>query len=142
MFANSYSPTRAYGQSKLANLMYGLEFARRLEAAGSELISASAHPGYSATNLQSTGPTGMFRLIYKVSNTLMAQRATDGALPLVLAAAGNEARNGGYFGPTKWGDSRGPLGESRISEIARDEKAAARLWSLSEELLGITWDIT
>lgn len=141
MFTNDYSPTTAYGQSKLANLMYGLELARRLEAVGSDLISASAHPGYSATNLQSTGPTGFFRLLYKLSNPLMAQDASQGALPEVLAAAGNEARNGAYYGPTKRGDSRGPVGDSRISDVAKDEEAAARLWALSEELLGIKWDI-
>lgn len=142
MFADNYSPTTAYGHSKLANLMYGLELARRLERAGSEVISVSAHPGYSATNLQSTGPTGFFKLIYKVSNAVMAQSAVDGAVPEVLAAAGNEARNGAYYGPTRFGDSRGPVGESRVSEVARNEEAAARLWSISEELLGITWDVS
>jgi len=81
-------------------------------------------------------------MIYKVSNVLMAQHASDGALPVVLAAAGNEARNGGYCAPNKRGDSRGPAGESRISKVARDEETAARLWSLSEELLNIKWDIT
>ena len=61
---------------------------------------------------------------------------------MVLAAAGNEARNGGYYSPTKRGDSRGPVGESRISKVARDEEAAAHLWSLSEERLDIKWDVT
>ena len=99
------------------------------------------HPGYSATNLQSTGPTGFFKTIYKVSNKLMAQAATDGALPEVLAAAGKEAQNGGYYGPTKFGDMRGPVGESRVSDAAKDPAAGARLWSLSEELLDIEWTI-
>lgn len=141
MFDRRYSATRAYAHSKLANLMYGLELARRLEAAGSGVISASAHPGYAATNLQSTGPNGFFKALYKVSNLLIAQKATDGAVPEVLAAAGDEARNGAYYGPTGRGDSRGPVGESRISDAAADEEAGARLWSLSEELLGVTWDI-
>ena len=142
MLTNGYSPTTAYSQSKLANLMYGLELARRLEAAQSSVIAASAHPGYSATNLQSTGPTGFFKVFYKVSNKLMAQSPSLGALPEVLAVAGNEARNGAYYGPTRFGDTRGPVGESRISDAARDEAAAARLWALSEDLLGITWNIT
>jgi NAD(P)-dependent dehydrogenase (short-subunit alcohol dehydrogenase family) len=141
MFDRRYSATRAYAHSKLANLMYGLELARRLEAAGSDVISASAHPGYSATNLQSTGPNAAFAALYKVSNLLLAQKATKGAVPEVLAAAGNEARNGAYYGPTGRGDSRGPVGESRISDAATDEAAGARLWSLSEDLLGITWDV-
>ncbi len=142
MFADDYSPLKAYAQSKLANLMYGLELARRLEAAGSAVIAASAHPGYSATNLQSTGPTGVFKMIYKVSNKLMAQSPTAGALPEVLAVAGNEAKNGAYYGPTKFGDSRGPVGESRISKAAKDPEAGARLWALSEDLLGVTWNVT
>ncbi|MGB5936143.1 MAG: SDR family NAD(P)-dependent oxidoreductase, partial [Ornithinimicrobium sp.] len=141
MFANKYSPTKAYSQSKLANVMYGLELARRLKAADSEAISVPAHPGYSATNLQSTGPQGLFKAIYRISNPLMAQSATDGARSIVLAAAGSEAVNGAYYGPTKHGDSRGPIGDSRVSEVARDESQASRLWSLSEELLGITWDV-
>lgn len=141
MFANNYSATKAYSHSKLANLMYGLELARRLEAAGSDVIAVSAHPGYSATNLQSTGPTGFFRLLYKVSNRLMAQAATDGALPEVLAAAGVEAQNGAYYGPTKRGDIRGPVGDSTISDAAKNQDAASQLWELSEQLLGITWSI-
>ncbi len=142
MFTNDYSPMTAYSQSKLANLMYGLELARRLEAAGSTVIAASCHPGYSATNLQSTGPTGLFKMIYKVSNKLMAQSSSAGAVPEVLAVAGNEAKNGAYYGPTSFGDSRGPVGESRVSDAARDQEAAARLWALSENLLGITWNFT
>ncbi|MGI9616039.1 MAG: oxidoreductase [Acidimicrobiales bacterium] len=142
MFSNDYSPTTAYSQSKLANLMYGLELARRLDSAGSTVMSVSAHPGYSATNLQSTGPTGFFKVLYKATNAVMAQKASLGALPEVLAVAGTEARNGAYYGPTKFGDSRGPVGESRISDAANDQAAAARLWALSEELLGITWTIT
>ena len=141
MFTENYSPTKAYGQSKLANIIYGLELARRLDAAGSEVMSVTAHPGYSNTNLQSTGPTGLFKMIYKVSNRLMAQSAADGALPEVLAVAGSEAQNGAYYGPTRFGDSRGPVGDSQISDAAKDPEAGARLWTLSEELLGITWDI-
>lgn len=141
MYTDDYSPTTSYCQSKLANLMYGLELARRLDDAGSEVISVSAHPGYSATNLQSTGPTGLFKAVYKISNKLMAQSAADGAVPEVLAAAGNEARNGAYYGPTRFGDMRGPVGDSRISDAAKDPQAGARLWSLSEELLDIEWEI-
>jgi NAD(P)-dependent dehydrogenase (short-subunit alcohol dehydrogenase family) len=141
MFTENYSPSRAYGQSKLANIMYGLELARRLDATGSDVMSVTAHPGYSNTNLQSTGPTGLFKMIYKVSNRLMAQSATDGAVPEVLAVAGAEAQNGAYYGPTRFGDSRGPVGDSQISDAAKDAGAGARLWALSEQLLGITWDI-
>ena len=87
-------------------------------------------------------PERLLQGIYKVSNALMAQSAVDGAVPEVLAAAGSEARNGAYYGPTKFGDARGPVGESRISGAARDEDAGRRLWALSEELLGITFDVS
>ena len=142
MFTDNYSPSNAYGQSKLANLMYGLELARRLAAADSSVISVTAHPGYSATNLQSSGPTGFYKRLYKVTNALMAQSAADGAVSEVLAAAGTQAKNGAYYGPTKLGESRGPVGDSRISDAARNEQNASRLWSLSEELLGVTFTIS
>ncbi len=138
----NYSANPAYSQSKLANVMYGLELARRLDAAGSKVTSISCHPGYSATNLQSTGPTGVFKIVYKISNALAAQKASDGAIPEVLAAAGNEAVNGAYYGPTKLGETRGPVGDCRISDAAQDVEAGARLWSLSEELLDMTWDVS
>lgn len=141
MFTNSYSPMTAYSQSKLANLLYGLELARRLETSGSDVIAASAHPGYSSTNLQSSGPSGFFKQVYKISNAVIAQSAAAGAAPIVLAAAGTEARNGGYYGPTRFGDMRGPVGDSTIADVAKDEATAARLWSLSEELLGITFTV-
>lgn len=141
MFTDDYSPKAAYSQSKLACLMYGMELARRLDTANSSVISTIAHPGFSATNLTQAGPTGFAKILYKILTPLMAQPASAGALPEVLAAAGNEAQNGGYYGPTKRSDTRGPIGESRSSDAAKDKQAAARLWTLSEELLDITWNI-
>lgn len=140
MLTSRYSPERAYFQSKLANLTYSFELARRLEAAGSPVISAAAHPGYSATNLQFTGPTGVRSLMYRVSN-LFAQSAEAGAVPEVLAAAGDEAANGGYYGPTGIGEARGPVGTAKVNPLARDPEAGARLWTLSEALVGETWSI-
>lgn len=140
MFSKDYSPSKAYTQSKLANLMYGLELARRLEAAGSSVKSVSSHPGYSATHLQSTGPTGVLRQVWKVTNRL-ALKPNVGSQSEVLAVASIEARNGAYYGPTKFGDTRGPVGDSRISAAAQDEVAAAKLWTLSEDLLAIKWSI-
>lgn len=141
MLTNSYSPTKAYSQSKLANIVFGMELARRLEAAGSPVIAVTTHPGYSATNLQSTGPRGILLPIYKFTNRFLAMDPADGALSEVLAAAGDEARNGAYYGPTKFGDSRGPTGESKVSDAAKDPENGRRLWELSEELLGIEWSI-
>jgi NAD(P)-dependent dehydrogenase (short-subunit alcohol dehydrogenase family) len=141
MLVHDYSPTLAYRQSKIANLMYGIELARRLDAAGSEVMSVSAHPGYSHTNLLTTGPTGLQRVLYQLTSPFLAQKAADGAVPEVLAAAGKEARNGAYYGPTERGETRGPVGDSNISDVAMDEESGLRLWSLSEELLSISWDV-
>ena len=142
MFEGKYNPTLAYGQSKLANLIYGIEFQRRLTAAGSDVSSISCHPGYSATNLQSTGPTGIWKKLYKFSNAAFAQPAERGAQPLVLAAAGTEARAGGYYGPTGIADARGPISDSDVAgNFANDPVVGEELWKLSEELLDITFSV-
>lgn len=110
---NDYDPTRAYSQSKLANIMYGFELQRRLAERDSSVTAYASHPGYSATNLQSAG-VGMdggswfYRTLYSVTNKVLAQSAEHGAYPLVLAAADPDA----YYGPTGMGDMRGPVGKS------------------------------
>ena len=139
MLSRSYGPTRAYCQSKLANLVFALELQRRLSARGSKVLSVACHPGYSDTNLQSSGPGALLSSVYVVTNALFAQSAKRGALPTVLAAAGEEARGGGYYGPTGFRELRGPVGEAAISVRARDEAAGRRLWAESERLVGHQW---
>ena len=141
MMANDYSPTRAYSQSKLANLVYGIELQRRLTAGGSDVASISSHPGYAATNLQSTGPTGAWTTIYKATNALLAQPAERGAHPLALAAAADEAKPGGYYGPVAFGGARGKVSDSDVADAASDVESGSKLWDASEELLGISWTI-
>jgi NAD(P)-dependent dehydrogenase (short-subunit alcohol dehydrogenase family) len=139
MLEQGYTPTIAYCQSKLANLMFALELQRRLAAKGSSASSIACHPGYSGTALQSSGPTGVLNLIYKFTNALMAQPAHKGAIPTVLAAAGEEARPGGYYGPTAWRDTRGPVGDASIAGRALKEDVAAALWEKSEALVDLRW---
>lgn len=141
MSEESYDPTVRYGQSKLANIMYGFELQRRLAERGSSVSSIPCHPGYAATNLQSAGVgmeggSGFFRALYKVTNALMAQPAERGAYPLVLAAAAADAEPGAYYGPTGLGQARGPVGESFVHPRARDADVARRLWDVTEELAG------
>jgi len=136
-----YDATVAYSQSKLANLMYSFELQRRLEARGSTVTSIACHPGYAATNLQSAGVgmdggSAFFRGLYKVTNAVMAQSATLGAYPLVLAAADPDAKPGAYYGPTKWGQARGPVGECFVADVAKDETVAKQLWEKTEALAG------
>jgi NAD(P)-dependent dehydrogenase (short-subunit alcohol dehydrogenase family) len=137
----SYDSTVAYGQSKLANLLYAKELDRRLEARGSKVVAIACHPGYAATNLQSAG-VGMdggsrfFRGFYAVTNKIVAQSAEEGAYPLVLAAAEPDAQRGEYYGPTWFMQMRGPVGVSFVAKQGRDEKTAAGLWDATEKLVG------
>ena len=142
MLEETYSPTVAYCQSKLANLMFALELQRRLAAKASPASSMACHPGYSGTALQSTGPTGFLNIIYKATNALLAQPAQKGAIPTVLAAAGEEAKPGGYYGPKAWREARGPVGEASIAGRALKEDVAAELWARSEELVRLTWPVS
>lgn len=139
MGENGYSPMNAYTQSKGANLMFALELDRRLQAEGKKAISIGCHPGYSNTNLQNTGPTGVFKFLYKFTNPLLAQASSDGALPTVLSAAGTEARRGGYYGPQKLGETRGPVGDAKVAAYILDKAVAQRLWEVSETLVGHKW---
>lgn len=140
MLSGSYTPTKSYAQSKLANIVYGFELQRRLSDAGSPVSSIICHPGYSATSLQFKGPTGGYKLLYRVTN-LFAQPAAKGAYSEALAAAGPEAKPGAYYGPTGIGDARGPVGDSSVADLALDEDLGRRLWDASEELLDFHWEI-
>ena len=141
MLTHNYSPTSAYQQSKLANITYGLELHRRLAAAGSPVASISCHPGYAATNLQSTGPTGAWKTIYKFTNKFLAQPAERGAQPLALSAAGTEAQAGGYYGPVDMGGARGKISDADVPTNATAGDAGSRLWEASETFLDISWTI-
>lgn len=134
-----YTPMKAYTQSKLANLMFMIELDRRLQAAGAKAIALAAHPGYTDTNLQSTGPTGIAKLLMALANKLVAQRPEAGATPTVLAAAGAPAMRGGYYGPTGLGEARGPVGDAKVAAHALDRAKQAALWEKSEALTGFTW---
>ena len=142
---HSYRPWPAYAQSKLANAMFVLEFDRRLRAAGLDVISAGAHPGFAATNLQFTGPrsggTGLTARGMGLATRLIAQPASDGALPTLYAATAADVHGGDYVGPDGRGEMRGhhPT-RVQFSAAARDPAAAARLWAVSEELTGVTFE--
>ncbi|GAB10340.1 putative oxidoreductase [Gordonia araii NBRC 100433] len=132
-----YNRWRAYGDSKLANLLFGKELARRLAASGSSVVSTIAHPGYADTELQSHTESIQDRVMV-LGNKLMAQSAADGALPTLYAATSAQARNGGFYGPTKRGGMQGPPGPSAYRKAADNEQLATRLWQISEELTGVS----
>jgi len=136
---HGYAPRKAYRQSKLANAAFGLELDRRLRAAGSSVRSVLAHPGYSATNLQSTGPTGIMKALMSVSNRVVAQSAERGALPTLYAATAGGVEGGEYYGPDGIAEIRG--GHPKRVEVipeGRDPEVGRRLWDVSEELTGVS----
>jgi NAD(P)-dependent dehydrogenase (short-subunit alcohol dehydrogenase family) len=134
----------AYGQAKLANLLFALELQRRADAAGTPLLSVAAHPGYAATNLQyqSSQLTGnpLDRLVNTVLNKTVAQSDAQGALPTLYAATMPDLAGGAYVGPDGPGEFRGHPKLTQPNGRARDPDAARRLWEVSEELTGVRYD--
>ena len=138
---DDYGSRKAYGQSKLANATFGLELDRRLRAAGSPVISVLAHPGYSDTNLQSTGPTGPMKAILAVGNKIMAQGAEQGALPQLYAATAPDVEGGEFYGPDGFQEMRGHPTKVKVKYEGRDPENGKRLWELSEELTGVKYGL-
>ncbi|HEX4467041.1 MAG TPA: oxidoreductase [Solirubrobacteraceae bacterium] len=135
-----YSRWPAYCQSKLADLMLALELDRRLRAAGSTVISVAAHPGYSATNLQSAAPPLLDRLAMSVTNIVLAQSAEMGALPQLYAATYPDLVGGSYVGPDGIAEQRGHPKLVKPAGRALKQAEAARLWDVCEELTGVSFE--
>jgi NAD(P)-dependent dehydrogenase (short-subunit alcohol dehydrogenase family) len=134
---HDYGRTKYYAQSKLANVVFALELHRRLRANNIAIRSVLAHPGYSATNLQSAGPTGVGKLLMKAGNRLFAQEAEMGALPQLYAGTGADVESGQFYGPDGRGESKGFPTVVEPLDAARDRELAKRLWDISEELSGV-----
>jgi NAD(P)-dependent dehydrogenase (short-subunit alcohol dehydrogenase family) len=131
----------AYGQSKLANLLFAFELNRRLRAAGSGIRSLAAHPGYAATNLQSAVAPQPDRFFMAFTNLVFAQSAEMGALPLLFAATHPGLEGGTYVGPGGFFEQRGYPQQVEASQAARDEETAGRLWEVSEGLTRVAFRI-
>ncbi len=136
-----YFRWRAYGQSKLANLLFALELERRLSAAGSTIKSMAAHPGYAATNLQFAAPPLLDRLVMRVGNVVIAQSEEMGALPTLYAATEPGLPGGTYAGPDGFAEQRGHPQAVAPNGAARDEAVARRLWEVSEEMTGVHYEL-
>jgi NAD(P)-dependent dehydrogenase (short-subunit alcohol dehydrogenase family) len=132
-----YQRWPAYGQSKLANLLFTFELQRRLAASGSSLRAVAAHPGYAATNLQSHTASIQDKIM-AVLNKVIAQRADMGALPTLYAAT-QDIPGGSYVGPDGVGEQRGHPKLVGCTPAARDEAVAAQLWERSEALTGVAF---
>jgi NAD(P)-dependent dehydrogenase (short-subunit alcohol dehydrogenase family) len=138
----SYSPMKAYQQSKLGNLLFAFELDRRLRAANSRVMSLAVHPGVADTKLFQTGDhpameKAIRQLIGHAIGILLNTDA-EGALPTLYAATTEDAEGGGYYGPQGFQEMRGEeVGLAKISPQAHDTAAAGRLWKLCEELAGV-----
>ncbi len=136
--ARPYSAWLAYGQSKLANLLFTSELQRRLTAAGSPIKAHAAHPGYSATNLQGRTGNPAGTRFWTMANTLTGTSAEYGANPTLYAASTDLAPDS-FIGP-KFG-ARGPVSTVGRSPLARNARTAQGLWRLSEQLTGIEFPL-
>jgi NAD(P)-dependent dehydrogenase (short-subunit alcohol dehydrogenase family) len=136
----TYARWAAYGQSKLANLLFTLELQRRLEEAGSRVRAVAAHPGWAATNLQSHTENVLQNAVMAIGNRLIAQSDEMGALPTLYAATQGVAGNA-YVGPDGFREGRGYPTLVGRTAAASDAEMARRLWTASEELVGVRFPL-
>lgn len=140
-----YKKWGAYGQSKLANLLFAYELQRRLAATGAGTISVAAHPGYAATNLQAVGPqmagSRLQQGAMALLNRTVAQSAEMGALPTVYVAASPAVQGGDYIGPGGLVEQRGWPKPVQSNGASHDRNAASRLWQVSEQLTGVSFGL-
>lgn len=128
-----YDKMKAYGRSKLANLLFTFELQRRLERAGSGLVATAAHPGWTGTDLQRHSAFIM------LANRFFAQTPPLGALPTLRAATDPEAAGGDYYGPRGFYEMRGYPTKVGTTPAAKNQDDARRLWQVSEELTGVAF---
>ncbi len=137
----SRSAWMAYSSSKLANLLFAFELARRLDAEGLATRSVAAHPGWARSNLLPNGSAfgrgRIRRKLARAAGTMLGQSAAAGALPILCAATSGSVRSGQYIGPAHWFGLTGPPRRARPSLRARDPELAGALWRASEELTGV-----
>jgi NAD(P)-dependent dehydrogenase (short-subunit alcohol dehydrogenase family) len=130
-----YQAWRAYGQSKLANLLFTVELQRRLTAVGSPLKPVAAHPGWAATNLQFHTGRRILDVVNGIANRVMAQDAEGGALPTLYAAVADIPGNS-FAGPSGFMQQHGPP-ELVSPKRTAEDREVARLWDVSEQLTGV-----
>lgn len=144
-----YNPTRAYSQSKSANLMFALELDRRGRQAGWGVLSNAAHPGFAKTNLQLSGPSQgkdsptLLERFYRVSRTLtpfMWQEVDDAILPALYGAVSPDAQGGVFYGPRGILElAGGGVTDAKILARSSNEADCRKLWEISEQLTGVTY---
>jgi NAD(P)-dependent dehydrogenase (short-subunit alcohol dehydrogenase family) len=140
MSERRYNRTAAYGQSKLANLLFAYELQRRLAKAGAQAIALVAHPGYASTGLIGNMPS-LVQAGARAVEPFIAQSAEKGALPILRAATDPAAEGGEYYGPGNILQTKGDPKRVTSSAKSRDTDVADRLWTESERLTGVTYPL-
>lgn len=144
MGEKEYGRWTAYGQSKLANVVYTFELDKRLKAAGYDTMANTSHPGLVMTNLQTNSleksDANGEAFIYRIMGPLMAQDISMGILPMLFGSTADEAKGGVFYGPRTF-NLRGYPAEKQPNKEALDASIRERFWSVSEELTGISYDL-
>ncbi|MFP6582278.1 MAG: oxidoreductase [Candidatus Hydrogenedentota bacterium] len=139
-----YQKWVAYGQSKLANLLFIFELNRRAAAAKADLIAAAAHPGYAATKLQSAGPemsgSAVSKLFWAFANQTFAQSQHAGSWPTLFAVTDPSVRGGDYIGPSAMMEARGLPKKVDSNNRSKKTDDWKRLWDISEELTSVSYE--
>lgn len=139
-YGKKYSAWNAYAQSKLAQMMFGYELERRVQAAGKPVRVHVCHPGASRTSLIRNSASLGTRVLATLLSPL-AQSAERGAWPEVMCATEDDLEPATYYGPTKY-EMVGPVGACQLDPCALDPEQAAELWAVSEEKTGLGWSPT
>ncbi len=141
-FERGYRAWPAYGQSKLANLLFTYELQRRLGKAGAGTIAVAAHPGWSRTELQRHATVKWWnRVLYPIVGSCLSQSAARGALPMLRAATDPKVTGGDYFGPSGFLEFTGDPVRVESNQRSHDAEAQLKLWQASENLTGIVYGL-
>ena len=138
----AYRGMRTYGATKLANLLFARELQRRSDANGWNILSAAAHPGFARTDLIANGPgemTGIAGIGSALIQSFASHDATGGAMPTIVAATAPQVQKLDYYGPSHMLEMNGPPKPARLPRRAKDDEVARRLWTVSEQLTGVTY---
>ncbi|MFT4601115.1 MAG: NAD(P)-dependent dehydrogenase (short-subunit alcohol dehydrogenase family) [Arenicella sp.] len=135
-----YSKMKAYGQSKLANLMFALDLNEKIQEKGIKTLSVAAHPGGSNTDLVRHIPKLLYYVLLPLFS-LMSHSPKNAALPIVMAALDASVKGGEYFGPQSRTEMKGNPGRAKIESHAKDMEVRKKLWAISEKMVGQPFNV-
>jgi NAD(P)-dependent dehydrogenase (short-subunit alcohol dehydrogenase family) len=139
--SDTYKPMKGYARSKVALMSFTLELNQRLQNNGSNVIALSAHPGLAATEItrKDGGPKNPIKIWIQSKIEPMIPLPADAARPTLMAALSTNAKGGDYYGPGGFMEISGTPGKATINPKAKDPEVAKQLWSLSEQMTGLSY---